>query len=135
MRKMGNFEFTLPTCCTQSYDSCIQLSTFYLPWPLLNPLAPGGLVISIHCILCDFFQTVDHNLFNLNQPLLHHSLQNHQCKKLTLTTYVHCRIPKRKLVSSVFSCGTVCVCSQIPYRGNDTIFWIFAIVPCHAFCM
>ena len=34
-----------------------------------------------------------------------------------------------------FSCGTVCVCSQLPYRGNDVIFWIFPIVPCHAFCM
>ena len=27
------------------------------------------------------------------------------------------------------------VCPQFPYRGNDTIFWIFPIVPCHAFCM
>ena len=27
------------------------------------------------------------------------------------------------------------VCSQFPYRGNDTIFWIFPIVLCHAFCM
>ena len=27
------------------------------------------------------------------------------------------------------------VCSQFPYQGNDTIFWIFPIVPCHAFCM
>ena len=26
------------------------------------------------------------------------------------------------------------VCSQFPYRSNDTIFWIFPIVPCHAFC-
>ena len=34
-----------------------------------------------------------------------------------------------------FSCRTVCVCPQFPYRGNDTIFWIFPIVPCHAFCM
>ena len=34
-----------------------------------------------------------------------------------------------------FSCGTVCVCPQISYRGNDMIFWIFVIVPCHAFCM
>ena len=34
-----------------------------------------------------------------------------------------------------FSCGTVCVCLQLPYRGNDMIFWIFPIVPCHAFCM
>ena len=34
-----------------------------------------------------------------------------------------------------FSCGTVCVCPQLPYRGNDVIFWIFPIVPCHAFCM
>ena len=34
-----------------------------------------------------------------------------------------------------FSCGTVCVCPQFPYRGNDTIFWIFPIVPCNAFCM
>ena len=34
-----------------------------------------------------------------------------------------------------FSCGTVCVCLQFLYRGNDTIFWIFPIVPCHAFCM
>ena len=34
-----------------------------------------------------------------------------------------------------FSCGTVCVCAQFPYRGNDKIFWIFPIVPCHAFCM
>ena len=33
------------------------------------------------------------------------------------------------------SCRTVCVCPQFPYRGNDTIFWIFPIVPCHAFCM
>ena len=34
-----------------------------------------------------------------------------------------------------FSCGTVCVCLQLPYRGNDMIFWIFPIVPCHAFCL
>ena len=34
-----------------------------------------------------------------------------------------------------FSCGTVCVCPQFPYRGNHTIFWIFPIVPCHAFSM
>ena len=34
-----------------------------------------------------------------------------------------------------FSCGTVCVCPQFPYRGNDMIFWIFPFVPCHAFCM
>ena len=27
------------------------------------------------------------------------------------------------------------VCPQFPYRDNDTIFWIFPIVPCHAFCM
>ena len=26
------------------------------------------------------------------------------------------------------------VCPQFPYRGNDTIFWIFSFVPCHAFC-
>ena len=30
---------------------------------------------------------------------------------------------------------TVCVCPQLPYRGNDMMFWIFPIVPCHAFCM
>ena len=35
-----------------------------------------------------------------------------------------------------FSCGTVCVCPQLPYRGNDMVIWIFpAIVPCHAFCL
>ena len=34
-----------------------------------------------------------------------------------------------------FSCGTVSVCAQFPYRGSDMIFWIFPIVPCHAFCM
>ena len=34
-----------------------------------------------------------------------------------------------------FSCGTVCVCPQFSYRDNDMIFWIFPIVPCHAFCM
>ena len=34
-----------------------------------------------------------------------------------------------------FSCGTVCVCPQLPYRDNDMIIWIFPIVPCHAFCM
>ena len=39
------------------------------------------------------------------------------------------------LESTGFSCGTVCVCPQLPYRGNDMIFWIFPIVPCHAFCM
>ena len=39
------------------------------------------------------------------------------------------------LVWPLFSCGTVCVCPQFPYRGNDTIFWIFPIVPCHAFRM
>ena len=39
------------------------------------------------------------------------------------------------MVWSWFSCGTVCVCPQFPYRGNDTMFWIFRIVPCHAFCM
>ena len=27
------------------------------------------------------------------------------------------------------------VCSQFPYRGNDTIFCIFPIAPCHAFSM
>ena len=31
--------------------------------------------------------------------------------------------------------GTVFVCPQFPYRGNDMIFWIFPIVPSHAFCM
>ena len=30
---------------------------------------------------------------------------------------------------------TVCVCPHSPYRGNDMIFLIFPIVPCHAFCM
>ena len=39
------------------------------------------------------------------------------------------------MVWSWFSCGTVCVCLQFPYRRNDTIFWTFPIVPCHAFCM
>ena len=34
-----------------------------------------------------------------------------------------------------FSCGTVCVCPQFPYRGNNTIFRTFPVVPCHAFCM
>ena len=34
-----------------------------------------------------------------------------------------------------FSCGTVCVCLQFPYRGNDTIFRTFPVVPCHALCM
>ena len=34
-----------------------------------------------------------------------------------------------------FCCGTVSVCPQFPYRSNDTIFWTFPIVPCHAFCM
>ena len=34
-----------------------------------------------------------------------------------------------------FSCGTGFVCPQFPYRGSDMIFWIFPIVPCHAFCM
>ena len=39
------------------------------------------------------------------------------------------------MVWSWFSCGTVCVCPQLPYRGNDMIIWIFPVVPCHAFCM
>ena len=30
---------------------------------------------------------------------------------------------------------SVCVCPQFPYSCKDTIFWIFPIVPCHAFCM
>ena len=34
-----------------------------------------------------------------------------------------------------FSCGTVFISLQFPHRGNDTIFWIFPIAPCHAFCM
>ena len=38
--------------------------------------------------------------------------------------------PKIENVWPWFSCGTVFL-----YRGNDTIFWIFPIVPCHAFCM
>ena len=46
----------------------------YLPRPLLDPLAPGSLVIGIYCIFCDFLETVDHDFFNLNQPLLYHSL-------------------------------------------------------------
>ena len=29
----------------------------------------------------------------------------------------------------------ICVCPQFPYRGNDTVFWIFPIVRCDAFCM
>ena len=33
-----------------------------------------------------------------------------------------------------FPAGQV-VCPQLPYRCNDMIFWIFPIVPCHAFCM
>ena len=37
------------------------------------------------------------------------------------------------MVWPYFSCETVCVCPQFPYRGNDTIFWIFPTVPCHAF--
>ena len=32
-------------------------------------------------------------------------------------------------------CGTVFVCPQFPYHGNDTIFWIFAFVLCHVFYM
>ena len=32
-------------------------------------------------------------------------------------------------------CGSVFVCPQFPYRGNDMIFWIFSVVLCHAFCM
>ena len=93
--KMTNFVFTnylhdAPNhmIAAFNYILSIYILHFYLPRPLLNPLAPGGLVISIHCILCDFFQTVDHNFFNLNQPLLHHSLQNHQCKKLSLITWL-----------------------------------------------
>ena len=34
-----------------------------------------------------------------------------------------------------FFCGTVFVCLQFPHHGNDMIFWIFPIVPCHAFCI
>ena len=34
-----------------------------------------------------------------------------------------------------FFCETAYVCPQYPYRGNDMIFWIFAIVHCHAFSM
>ena len=34
-----------------------------------------------------------------------------------------------------FSCGTVCACPQFPYRGNNTIFWTFPIVTCHALCV
>ena len=37
--------------------------------------------------------------------------------------------------SCILFCLSVCVCPQSPYRGNDTILWIFPIVPCHAFCM
>lgn len=52
----------------------INSTLSYLPRPLLDPLAPGSLVIGIYCIFCDFFETVDHDFFNLNQPLLYHSL-------------------------------------------------------------
>ena len=31
--------------------------------------------------------------------------------------------------------GTVFVCLQSPYRGNNMIFWIFPVILCHAFCM
>ena len=34
-----------------------------------------------------------------------------------------------------FFWGTVLVCPQFPYRGNDMIFWIFPAVLCHALCM
>ena len=33
------------------------------------------------------------------------------------------------MVRPWFSCGTVCVCLQFPYRGNDKIFWTFPVVP------
>ena len=39
------------------------------------------------------------------------------------------------MVWPCFSCRTVCVCPQFPYRGNDTILWIFPIVHCQAICM
>jgi len=35
----------------------------------------------------------------------------------------------------VYFCGTVFVCPQSPYSGNDMLFWIFAYFRGHAFCM
>ena len=48
--------------------------------------------------------------------------------------------PQMKLKSKSWPIGqchmqNVCVCPQLPYRGNDMIFWIFPIVHCRAFCM
>ena len=61
-----------------------------------------------------------------NQPKIERLLNNDFRSDMLLIFY---------MVWPWFSCGTVCVCPQFPYRGNDTIFWIFLIVPCHAFCM
>ena len=35
----------------------------------------------------------------------------------------------------IFLRDSLCLSAIFPYRGNDTISWIFPIVPCHAFCM
>ena len=38
-------------------------------------------------------------------------------------------------LTMIFLRDSLCLSAVLPYRGNDIIFWIFPIVPCHAFCM
>ena len=54
--------------------------------------------------------------------------ENHGQTMLKMSRY-------RIMVWPWFSWGTVGVCPQFPYHGNEPIFWLFPIVPCHAFCM
>ena len=38
-------------------------------------------------------------------------------------------------LAMIFLRDSLCLSAVLPYRGYDMIFWIFPIVPCHAFCM
>ena len=38
-------------------------------------------------------------------------------------------------LAMIFLRDSLCLSAVLPYSGYDMIFWIFPIVPCHAFCM
>ena len=79
----------------------------HLPRPLLDPFSAVGCRVRVHCILGNFLQTADHHFFHLNQPLLHHALQQ------TLQNYV-----------TPWIVSTESWCGYVKHR-KDLLSWCF----------
>ena len=60
------------------YLATVGTALTYLTRPFLHPFLSRHLCIWDHRIFSDFHQTLDHYLFNLDEPFLNHSLWNKQ---------------------------------------------------------